>query len=1387
MVGALAVSMFTLAKEWSAAPLNGGPIAQPTDDDDSASSQGVQQKQSQVTIKTRLKIMSGRIATLLNGNIANELVKNLMEEYDALLMMVADRSEQEKAVKESHAYWLQYFTLKKTESTENRKSYAEPKVQLPKEKALEHDGKVDSFFGFLRKFEQRVAGASEESQLKVLSDAVHTSDSNVVALMGSLSEALSYLKEKYQSSFSLLGYFQKKLSKKLMSSHSTIADWQDFYECVTEAMLVAEQGDDLVRRDFINTVCRCLPYQLSIQLAVATREDWKKVAPFIKDHLYGVRTTDKAKGQQIRSKHKQPTENINGKRAERSLKCMKKVAANPGPRRCYGCQGFGHTRKECVAERICMKCGGRGHWAIHCRRGPAKPTAGRRRGIGAFGPRGDPRPRTTVKVEKMTMQGVVDTGAGATIVPQGVAPGIQAPVEKFLLADGQSELVARGPVPLQMEVAGTKVVHPTYLANIEEPVVGADLMKEYGGVVDMTTGELMLTRPPPQQLEVGDENTGRKDGEQQSRPVLSVTKGTEDEKEAPEEDQLKQEILEEFADLMQGVGLTDVVEHRIDTGDHRPIAIRGRRVPAHYSSAVSEHVEELLKEDVIEESSSDWQFPIVALRKKDGSLRMTIDLRQLNAITVKDQFPMPRVDEFFELVVQARIFSQLDLRKGYYQVPLKKEDRPKVAFAADRRLWQFKRMPFGACNAPATFQRMMTRILGELKFVFVYLDDVLIFSKNQIEHKQHVREVLERIRKAGLRLNAEKCNFGVSEVDFLGYRITEGKRTIKEDKAKVLKNYPAPETPKALKGFLGLAGFFRDLVPNFAVMAQPLYQAAKEKKLTWTNECSAAFEELKVALVNHPTTHLPDLNHPFIVGSDASDKGTGAVLMQDVEGQRRVVDFMSRTFNDTEKRYSTIEREATAILWALDKWHYYLLGRQFTIETDHKPLQWLLTKVDLPGKLGRLALHLQQYDIAGIEYVRGEDNVMADALSRIQIGLIRAKPSDTLETMMAREPNKFVKKDGKVYLLENGAERLCIDDENEKKAILAAVHDEAGHLGIYKCTEAVRLRFYWPHWKNDVKLHLKKCFTCQTKKDDLEPHKEEMIARESDEVFERVHLDLCGPLTDSDGYTYVAVLQDAYSKWIEAKPLDDTRAKTVIRWLQREVFSRFGEPKMLTTDGGTQFDSREFKEFCASRQIEHHITSPYHHQGNGLAERAIRTLETMMRTACKEQQEWSQKLVECVTTYNTRSHLTTGVTPYSLMFNRLPVTKLDKQYNLEPPPFDETVNKGVAKVNKTAELKRIKKQYDKKKKNPSSFSAGELVLWHVQEQGLGKSKKLNVKWKGPYRVVETCWPKVKLADRNGKEKTVHVNHLKAVETDRQLDIFRGRGRPRKLAGRSSGR
>ena len=242
----------------------------------------------------------------------------------------------------------------------------------------------------------------------------------------------------------------------------------------------------------------------------------------------------------------------------------------------------------------------------------------------------------------------------------------------------------------------------------------------------------------------------------------------------------------------------------------------------------------------------------------------------------------------------------------------------------------------------------MQKVLGDLSYVCIYLDDVLIFSEDVNEHAEHLREVLTRIRQAGLTLNSEKCVFGVEEVEFLGFRIREKKRSPKESTAKIIAGYPVPETTKALRSFLGLANFFQDLIPDFALLARPLFEACNKKKLVWTGECGQHFEELKRKLAAEPTTCLPNLNYPFIVASEASNIATGAVLLQEVEGQRRIIDFMSMAFNETEKRYSTIEREATAILWALEKWEHFLIGKRFKIETDHRPLQWLKTKIDLP-------------------------------------------------------------------------------------------------------------------------------------------------------------------------------------------------------------------------------------------------------------------------------------------------------------------------------------------------------------------------------------------------------------------------------------------------------
>ena len=427
-----------------------------------------------------------------------------------------------------------------------------------------------------------------------------------------------------------------------------------------------------------------------------------------------------------------------------------------------------------------------------------------------------------------------------------------------------------------------------------------------------------------------------------------------------------------------------------------------------------------------------------------------------------------------------------------------------------------------------------------------------------------------------------------------------------------------------------------------------------------------------------------------------------------------------------------------------------------------------------------MARKRQESNIKGIEYTKGDDNVVADALSLIEIGLIGASTTGTssnLEELLAKDPNRFKRVDGRIWLTEKDSKRLCIESESEKKAILHELHNDNGHLGVYKTLEEVRRRFYWPNWSRDVKNHLKNCFNCAVKKEDIEPNKEELRVQESFEVFERVHVDMCGTLTESHGQKHFIVLQDAYSKWIEAASLPDTRTKTVADWLDNTVFTRFGHPETITTDNASYFESVEFKEFCAERGIKHHLATSYHHQGNGLAEKAIQLVEKMVRTSIEDQQDWSQPLAKCVASYNASKHHTTGVSPFSLMFNRQPRRQVDLRFKLDIPPLDEEWNRAIASVNTKKSQAKMKRYYDRDVRR-CEFEENDTVLWHVMEQGPGKSKKLNRRWKGPYKIKEIHRPTAILSDKWGRTKQVHLNHVKLYRSRVPLAEFRFRGRPR---------
>ena len=348
---------------------------------------------------------------------------------------------------------------------------------------------------------------------------------------------------------------------------------------------------------------------------------------------------------------------------------------------------------------------------------------------------------------------------------------------------------------------------------------------------------------------------------------------------------------------------------------------------------------------MIKESLSPYNSPLLLVPKKDGSWRLVIDYRQLNKQTVPDRLPMPHFEEALTHLSGAKISSSLDLLSGYYQVPLAEGSKPLTAFSSHSRHWQFECMPFGLTNAPVTFTRLMKHILGAMANVFVYLDDICIFSPTIAEHFRVLSEVLQRLEAAGLRLKLSKCQFLKSELHFLGHVIGPDGVKMQSSKVEAIRNYPTPVNPKGVKRFLGIIGYYRPFIRNFSTIASPLtHLLKKDVRFQWTSVEESAFQDLKACLLKAPILIYPDFSKPFYIACDASNVGLGAVLLQKGNGRLLPVAYASRTLNQVERRYSVTERESLAVVYALKKFRYLVLSFQVMVITDHKPILDLFRK-----------------------------------------------------------------------------------------------------------------------------------------------------------------------------------------------------------------------------------------------------------------------------------------------------------------------------------------------------------------------------------------------------------------------------------------------------------
>ena len=506
-----------------------------------------------------------------------------------------------------------------------------------------------------------------------------------------------------------------------------------------------------------------------------------------------------------------------------------------------------------------------------------------------------------------------------------------------------------------------------------------------------------------------------------------------------------------FSQADDDYGCTNLATHTIPTSDAAPHKEPFRRIPPQLFQEVRNHLNQLLEKNVIRESSSPWASPIVLVKKRDGSIRLCVDYRKLNAKTRHDAFPLPRIDESLDALGNATYFSTLDLASGYWQVEMEEEDKEKTAFTTPVGLFEFNRMPFGLSNAPATFQRLMQRCLGDQNYqtLLIYLDDIVIFSKDFDTHLTNLDMVFSRLYDAGLKIKPNKCHLFQKKVKYLGHIISADGIATDPEKCEVLKSWPKPNCPKEVRKFLGFAGYYRRFVPNFSKIAKPLFALTGQlKKRTrkpilkkgpfiWTDECQTAFDTLRQCLITPPVLAYPDFNRPFRVYTDASNNGLGAVLSQEVDGKERVIAYASRGLRKAEKNdanYSAFKLELLALKWAIgEKFRDYLLGSEVDVYTDHNPLVHL-DSATLGATEQRWVAKLANFHLR-IHYRPGRLNVNADTLSRIAPPCKDEERRHTLEEEVVR-----------AYLGPAPEDSDGMDDEGQVLGIEVDLHNGGSKL-----------------------------------------------------------------------------------------------------------------------------------------------------------------------------------------------------------------------------------------------------------------------------------------------------------------------------------------------------
>lgn len=885
---------------------------------------------------------------------------------------------------------------------------------------------------------------------------------------------------------------------------------------------------------------------------------------------------------------------------------------------------------------------------------------------------GDGRPYLEISVLGKSILGLLDSGASRTIIGSKGLKVVQelglvinrSMVSSCTVANGSS-CRSVGVVTLPVMLKGNfRLIETLVIPDIPHLLIlGADFWRSMGVVPDLRRNEWFFTDQPV---------------------VANTVEHVQSVLTSLENSRLQAVIDRNMALMGTSLGCTNKAEHVIVTHS-QPIKQRYYRVNPIVQKQIDAELDEMLALGVVEPSNSPWSSPILLVKKKDGAYRFCVDFRKLNAVTVRDSYPLPLVADTLDKLREAKYLSSLDVKSAYWQVPMAENSKQYTAFTVPNRgLFQFRRMPFGLHNAPATWQRLIDNVLGhDLEpHVFVYLDDVVIVTQTFEKHLSVLEEVFRRLREAKISVSWEKCQFCRSEMKYLGYVVDKNGLHVDPDKVKAMLELPIPTNVSEVRRIVGTFSWYRRFVPEFSSIVAPITGLLKKnRKFIWTDECENSFRRIKECLISAPILSCPDYTLPFVVQTDASGFGIGACLTQPHPEGDKVISYISRSLTRQEQKFSTTERECLAVVWAVEKLRPYLDAVPFTVVTDHYSLLWLQNLKDLNGRLSRWAVRLQQFDFKVI-HRKGKDNVVPDTLSRsvphietifeVSNSSAWVTSKDKWYQLMVERIRKNPKGFGNWREIDGrlwkhvaplypefspplDAWKIVVPKE-ERQHLISQAHEPptAGHVGVYKTVKRLAERYYWPKMRNDVARSIRRCRVCASFKVPQTIAVDKMISHPKvSRPFEMICLDTMGVFPRSkQGNCHLLVVTDYLSKFTLLFPLRNATGKSIGQKLEKDVFLLFGVPRTIICDNGSAFRSREFQNLVDRYGSSLKFTAHYNPRANP-TERVNRVLKTMIAMYVSDNHRtWDEHLSEIGCAIRTSTHETTGLTPYFVNFGR---------------------------------------------------------------------------------------------------------------------------------------